>query len=144
MEEVECRLEPMSPKAVFLMPKRWGVLAMLLAALLLAVGVPAEAAGHRHGGGAHAAHHHQMAHHHAAHSMAAAHGTMSEHAPAGHAGPDQDSGCHCMSAACASGLLAQAPGQVALELRPLRHDRPAASDALALAGVDPPPEPPRA
>lgn len=111
--------------------KRWGVLAVVLAALTFAVGGRAEAAGHDH----HAMDHAQAEQAHTQHA-AAGHDTA-EHKGANHSG-----GCHCMSAACTLALPVAVPEYYVWMPR-LRHAVPGASAALALAGVDPPAEPPR-
>jgi len=111
--------------------KRMGVLAVVLVALLFALGGRAEAAEH---GSDHPAAHAEHAQHQ---QTAAAH---AEHDGNGlHHGED----CHCVSAACASVLPALAPSHE-VRLPRSRHGVPAGSPALKLAGQDPPAKPPRA
>lgn len=136
----------MSLSAVLLRLRHLGLLAIVLAAMLLAVGGRAEAADH----GPHGAHHAQA---HPAGAQSAA-----VHAHAGHAAaqtaPDGDNGahpdggihhggdCHCLSAACVPALPSFFSDLRVFAPRS-RHALPVAMDALALAGVDPPAEPPR-
>lgn len=116
--------------------KRWGVLAVVLAALTFAVGGRAEAAEHDH----HAMDHAQAEHAHTQHAVAD-HDTA-DHKGTDHKGINHSGGCHCMSAACTLALPVAVPDYYVWMPRS-RHAVPGALAALALAGVDPPAEPPR-
>lgn len=117
------------------MVKRLGGLAIVLAALLFAVGGKAEAAEHGH--------HHDAqvqtqaaGHHHGAETPAPA---EHEHKDGG---IHHDGGCHCMSAACVP-VLPSFVSDYRVFMPRSRHALPGAMDMMALAGVDPPAEPPR-
>lgn len=120
----------MSPRAVPIWARRLGGLAIVLAILAFATVGRAEAAGpHDH------------------------HAAIADHAPAAQPQPapahDHDKGgvhhgggCHCLSAACIS-VLPLTVSELRVVLPRARHALPTPQSALALAGVDPPAEPPR-
>lgn len=130
----------MLPGPFAMWAKRLMVLAVMLAALAF-VGI----------GRAEAAEHHHQPH---AHSPAPAHhvdpkaATMplaEQGAPSPHdgdGGVHHDGGCHCMSAACIS-VMPVTLSELRVYLPRARHALPLPIVALALAGVDPPTEPPR-
>ncbi len=119
------------------------MLAVLLAILVFAAAGRADAAapaGHDHPG-----HHGAVA---AAHDPSAAATGHAAHPRDEMPGESQDGashhggGCHCVSAGCTP-VLPTAASEHHLTLPRSRHDLPSGIDALALAGVDPPAEPPK-
>lgn len=110
------------------------VLALMLAAVAVFGIGRAEAASHDD----HAAMHHPAAH--GQHHAAAPEQPSQDH---GKGGVHHDGGCHCMSATCVP-VLPVTLSDLRVHMPRARHAVPAPSTALALAGVDPPAEPPRA
>lgn len=131
-------VRPMSSGGMRVQIKRMVVLAVMLAALAFVFGGQAEAATHDHQAAAMPAMEHAA--HQAQPPVAADDGA--QHAQHQDDGVHHGGNCHCVSATCASVLPPHILGYKALQLRP-RHDRPQSQDALALAGVAPPAEPPR-
>lgn len=108
-----------------------GVLAAMLVLLALAWAGTADAAESHHD-------------HHPSHPPVAAAGDSDANGGTddGGGGPHHGGDCQCVSAACTPVLAVSAPHFVPVVVVAV-HAPPCAHDAAALAGVDPPSEPPR-